>query len=81
VSIEPVALGLELSSDMFLRLCCNEQWRPESEGFGHAYMIQDMKKEPKHQFTQDLHGATPQKTAFFNHQEYLEYGISMGSIF
>jgi hypothetical protein len=27
------------------RLRCNEQWRPESEGFGHAYMIQDMKKE------------------------------------
>jgi hypothetical protein len=21
------------------------QWRPESEGFGHAYIIQDMKKE------------------------------------
>jgi hypothetical protein len=28
------------------RLRCNEQWRPESEGFGHAYMIQDMKKNP-----------------------------------
>jgi hypothetical protein len=28
------------------RLLCNEQWRPESEGFGHAYMIQDTKKEP-----------------------------------
>jgi hypothetical protein len=28
------------------RLRCNEQWRPESEGFGHAYMIQNMKKEP-----------------------------------
>jgi hypothetical protein len=27
------------------RLRCNEQWRPESEGFGHAYMIKDMKKE------------------------------------
>jgi hypothetical protein len=21
-------------------------WRPKSEGFGHAYMIQDMEKEP-----------------------------------
>jgi hypothetical protein len=28
------------------RLHCNEQQRPESEGFGHAHMIQDMKKEP-----------------------------------
>jgi hypothetical protein len=28
------------------RLRCSEQWRPESEGFGQAYMIQDMKKEP-----------------------------------
>jgi hypothetical protein len=28
------------------RLRCNEQWRPKSTGFGHAYMIQDMKKEP-----------------------------------
>jgi hypothetical protein len=28
------------------RLCCNDQWKPKSEGFGHAYMTQDMKKEP-----------------------------------
>jgi hypothetical protein len=28
------------------RLRCNDQWKPKSEGFGHAYMIQDMKKEP-----------------------------------
>jgi hypothetical protein len=28
------------------RLHCNDQWRPKSEGFGNAYMTQDMKKEP-----------------------------------
>jgi hypothetical protein len=28
------------------RLRCNHQWKPKSEGFGHAYMIQDMEKEP-----------------------------------
>jgi hypothetical protein len=28
------------------RLHCNNQWKPKSEGFGHAYMTQDMEKEP-----------------------------------
>jgi hypothetical protein len=28
------------------RLHCNDQWKPKSEGFGHAYMTQDMKREP-----------------------------------
>jgi hypothetical protein len=28
------------------RLHCNEQWKPKSEGFGHAYMTQDIEKEP-----------------------------------
>jgi hypothetical protein len=28
------------------RLCCNEQQKPKSEGFGHTYMTQDMEKEP-----------------------------------
>jgi hypothetical protein len=27
------------------RLHCSDQWKPKSEGFGHAYMTQDMKKE------------------------------------
>jgi hypothetical protein len=27
-------------------LCCNDQWKPKSQGFGQAYMTQDMKKEP-----------------------------------
>jgi hypothetical protein len=26
------------------RLHCNDQWKHKSEGFGHAYMTQDMKK-------------------------------------
>jgi hypothetical protein len=28
------------------RLRCNDQWKPKSEGFGRAYITQDMKKEP-----------------------------------
>jgi hypothetical protein len=28
------------------RLRCNDQWKPKSEGLGHAYITQDMKKEP-----------------------------------
>jgi hypothetical protein len=28
------------------RLYCNDHLKPKSKGFGHAYMIQDMKKEP-----------------------------------
>jgi hypothetical protein len=27
------------------RLRCNAQWKPKSEGSGHVYMTQDMKKE------------------------------------
>jgi hypothetical protein len=27
-------------------LHCNDQWKPKSEGFGQAYVTQDMKKEP-----------------------------------
>jgi hypothetical protein len=26
------------------RLRCNEQWKPKSEGFGHAYTARDMEK-------------------------------------
>jgi hypothetical protein len=28
------------------RLRCNDQWKLKSEDFGHAYLTQDMKKEP-----------------------------------
>jgi hypothetical protein len=30
----------------YYRLHCNDQWKPKSEGFEHAYMTQDMEKEP-----------------------------------
>jgi hypothetical protein len=35
------------------RLLCNDQWKPKSEGFGHAYMTHDMKKEPILQMRSD----------------------------
>jgi hypothetical protein len=35
------------------RLRCNDQWKPKSEGSGHAYMTQDMKKEPIRQIGSD----------------------------
>jgi hypothetical protein len=28
------------------RLCCNEQWKPKSEDFGHAHMTWDKKTGP-----------------------------------
>jgi hypothetical protein len=28
------------------RLCSNDKWEHKSEGFGHAYLFQDMEKEP-----------------------------------
>jgi hypothetical protein len=28
------------------RLRSNDQWKPKSEGFGHAYVTQDKKEEP-----------------------------------
>jgi hypothetical protein len=27
------------------RLCCKEQWKHKSEGFGHVYINQNMEKE------------------------------------
>jgi hypothetical protein len=27
-------------------LLCNDQWKPKSEGFGHAHMFRDMENEP-----------------------------------
>jgi hypothetical protein len=30
----------------YYRLRCNDEWKPKSKGFGHAYMIQDIEKEP-----------------------------------
>jgi hypothetical protein len=28
------------------RVRWSDQWKPKSEGFGHAYMTQDMEREP-----------------------------------
>jgi hypothetical protein len=47
LGLRPLQLQMEAEAKVGnYRLRCNEHWRPESEGFGHAYMIQDMKKEP-----------------------------------
>jgi hypothetical protein len=49
VLLEHPPLHLQMEAEAKVgnyRLRCNEQWRPESEGFGHAYMIPVMKKEP-----------------------------------
>jgi hypothetical protein len=34
-------------------LLCNDQWKPTSEEFGHAYMTQDMRKKPILQMAYD----------------------------
>jgi hypothetical protein len=42
------ALHLQVEAEARIgnyRLRCNDQWKPKSEGFGHAYMTQGMKKE------------------------------------
>jgi hypothetical protein len=47
LGLPPLHLQMEVEAKVGnYRLRCNGQWRPESEGFGYAYMIQDMKKEP-----------------------------------
>jgi hypothetical protein len=41
-------LNLQVEAEAMIesfRLRCNEQWKPKSEGFGHAYMARDMEKE------------------------------------
>jgi hypothetical protein len=45
-----VLLGLDLQVEVDAkignyRLHCNDQWKPKSEGFGHAYLPQDMTQE------------------------------------
>jgi hypothetical protein len=47
LGLPPVHLQLEEEAKAEIyRLYCNDQWKPKSEGFGHTYMTQDMKKEP-----------------------------------
>jgi hypothetical protein len=36
------------------RLQCSDQWKHKSEGFGHAYMTQDMEKETILQMVSDI---------------------------
>jgi hypothetical protein len=46
-SLDCPSLHLQVEAEAkagYYRLCCNDQWKLKSEGFGHAYMTQDMKK-------------------------------------
>jgi hypothetical protein len=47
LGLHPLHLQVEVEAkaDNY-RLRCNDQWKPKSEGFGHANMTLDMKKEP-----------------------------------
>jgi hypothetical protein len=45
LGLPPLYLQLEVEAKAGIcRLYCNDQWKPKSEGFRHAYMTQDMKK-------------------------------------
>jgi hypothetical protein len=47
LGLPPVHLLVEAEAQVEnYRLRCNNQWKPKSEGFGHAYVTRDMKKEP-----------------------------------
>jgi hypothetical protein len=47
LGLPPLHLQLEAEAKAGIyRLYFSDQWKPKSEGFGHAYMTQDMKKEP-----------------------------------
>jgi hypothetical protein len=47
LGLSPMHLQLEAEARAGIyRPHCSEQWKPKSKGFGHAYMTQDMKKEP-----------------------------------
>jgi hypothetical protein len=46
LGLPPLHLQVEAEARIgSYRLCCNEQWKPKSEGFGHAHMARDMEKE------------------------------------
>jgi hypothetical protein len=46
LELPPLHLQVEAEARISnYRLRCNDQWKPKSEGFGHEYMTQDMKKE------------------------------------
>jgi hypothetical protein len=47
LGLPPLHLQVEVEARISnYRLRCNDQWKPKSEGFGHAYMTQNMKREP-----------------------------------
>jgi hypothetical protein len=47
LGLPPLHLQVEAEAMMgSYRLSCNEQWKPKSEGFGHAHMARDMEREP-----------------------------------
>jgi hypothetical protein len=47
LGLPPLHLQVEVEAKVGnYRLCCSDQWKPKSEGFGHAYVTQDMKKKP-----------------------------------
>jgi hypothetical protein len=46
-------LHLQVEAEAKVRNCrlhCNDQWKPKSEGFRHAYMTQDMKKKTSYRW-------------------------------
>jgi hypothetical protein len=45
LGLPPLHLQVEAKIGNY-RLRCSDQWKPKSEGFGHAYMTRVMKKEP-----------------------------------
>jgi hypothetical protein len=48
LELPPLHLTVEAGTKVRnYRLHCNDQWKPKSKGFGHAYMTQDMKEEPR----------------------------------
>jgi hypothetical protein len=71
LGLPPLHLQMEAEAKIGnYRLRCNEQWKPKSEGFGHAYMTQDMEKEPilqmgsdkmipRHVYDKNLHDQIP----------------------
>jgi hypothetical protein len=47
LGLPPLRLQVEAEARIGnYRLHCNGQWKPKSEGFGHAYMTRDIETEP-----------------------------------
>jgi hypothetical protein len=47
LGLTPLHLQMEAKAKAEIyRLDCNGQWKPMSEGFGHAHMTQNMEREP-----------------------------------